>query len=47
MQDLEESRLRGIVTTEPLAMRVAVGRLLGIGMVAKAGQRVPVDLFPE
>lgn len=33
---LTEGELRAVVRTDPVAMRVAVGRLLEIGMVAKA-----------
>ena len=37
MPDLTEARLRGIVQMDGTAMRMAVGRLLGMGVVAKAG----------
>jgi len=40
MTEMTEARLRVIVQMDPAAMRVAVGRLLGPGMmaVAKAGR---------
>jgi hypothetical protein len=35
--DVTENRLRAVVQMDQAGMRVAVGRLLGVGTAAKAG----------